>query len=299
MKKEVLIGSLLVLVGAFSYSVLASLVKLAYQAGFTTSEITFSQYLIGLVFFAIITGINKLGQKQTPYSGKKSNYFKLIAGGSTLGFTGIFYYYSVQYLPVSICVVLLMQSTWIGVVMEAILMKRFPSVLKIAGSIMVLVGTVLATNAINNLDNLPGIGLIWGFAAAFTYAISLVVSNKIATEMATAKRSFYMLIGAFLAVALIGAPSLLSKFDLSIFWRWGLPLAVFGTIIPPFIFNKGMPKTGIGLGSILISIEIPASIGIAYVLLGETISIVQWAGIILILMAIALLNLKLLNIQAK
>ncbi len=300
MKKEVLIGSLLVLIGAFSYSVLASLVKLAYGDGFSTAEITFSQYLIGLVFFGLITGFNNLKNKTKSYTSSKYDVIKLIIGGSTLGFTGIFYYYAVQHLPVSICVVLLMQSTWIGVVIEAVIVKKFPSLLKIAGCLLVLVGTILATNAINNLENLSTTGLMWGCLSGITYAVSLAVSNKIATDMMTSKRSFYMLVGAFTVVAVIGIPSLIDKFNLSIFWLWGLPLAIFGTVIPPFIFNKGMPKTGIGLGSILISIEIPASIGMAYLLLDERITMIQWSGIVLILFAIALLNLKmLLNPQQK
>jgi drug/metabolite transporter (DMT)-like permease len=70
-----------------------------------------------------------------------------------------------------------------------------------------------------------------------------------------------------------------------------LILALFGTIIPPVLFNIGFPKTGLGLGSIVSALELPVSVTMAFVLLGEKVILVQWLGIILILFAIILMNL--------
>lgn len=39
--------------------------------------------------------------------------------GIPIGLTGICYYYSIKYIPVSVSVVLIMQTIWMGVVMEA------------------------------------------------------------------------------------------------------------------------------------------------------------------------------------
>ena len=44
-----------------------------------------------------------------------------------MSMTGIFYAISVEELPASIAVVLLFQFTWIGVVIEAIANRTFPS----------------------------------------------------------------------------------------------------------------------------------------------------------------------------
>ena len=69
-------------------------------------------------------------------------------------------------------------------------------------------------------------------------------------------------------------------------------LALFGTIIPPMLLNAGFPHTGIGLGSIVASIELPVSVLMAFVLLNESVVLWQWMGIALILFAIVLMNLK-------
>lgn len=97
-----MIGSLLVIGGAVSYSVLATLVKLAYQSGFTAEEVTFSQYLAGVVTFGVINLIQRksTNDKVRTIEGKNTR-LKLVVGRTTIGFTGIFYYFSVEHLPVS------------------------------------------------------------------------------------------------------------------------------------------------------------------------------------------------------
>lgn len=53
-----------------------------------------------------------------------------------------------------------------------------------------------------------------------------------------------------------------------------------------------MPALSPSLGGILSSIELPSAIIFAYLLLGETISLIQVIGILLILLAIILPNLR-------
>ena len=114
MNKKNLLGIVLVSLGACSYGVLATFVKMAYQDDFTTNEITSSQYLIGLTVIGILTLFTKDKKKKQ----NKKSIIHLISAGTSLGLTGIFYYLSVKYIPVSIAIVLLMQSTWLGVVAE-------------------------------------------------------------------------------------------------------------------------------------------------------------------------------------
>jgi drug/metabolite transporter (DMT)-like permease len=81
------------------------------------------------------------------------------------------------------------------------------------------------------------------------------------------------------------------SFRYSILWKYGFVLALFGTVIPPILFNIGFPNAGLGLGSIVSSLELPVSVTMAFVLLGEEVIAVQWLGIVLILFAIVLMNL--------
>jgi len=50
--------------------------------------------------------------------------------------------------------------------------------------------------------------------------------------------------------------------------------------------------TGIGLGSIVSAMELPVSVMMAFVVLGETVVFSQWIGILLIILAIVFMNIK-------
>jgi drug/metabolite transporter (DMT)-like permease len=84
----------------------------------------------------------------------------------------------------------------------------------------------------------------------------------------------------------------ITPFNFAIFLKWGIVLALFGTIIPPMLMNAGFPLTGIGLGSIVSALELPVSVLMAYFLLNEAVNGTQWFGITLIVLAIVIMNLN-------
>jgi drug/metabolite transporter (DMT)-like permease len=102
----------------------------------------------------------------------------------------------------------------------------------------------------------------------------------------------YLVWGGLIAIAAYWNMDLITYFDLETIWKWGIFLAVFGTIIPPIAFTRGLPVIGTGLGSIISALEIPVSILSAHFVLGELVSPVQWIGIGVILGSIVLINLK-------
>ena len=290
-------GILYVLLGAASYGVLATVVKLSYKDGYHVSEVTFSQYSIGfavLWLFAYLSTKRKSVQTANTRDKKlqQKDILKLIVAGTSLGFTGLFYYSSVQTIDVSICIVLLMQSVWMGVVLESILEKRKPSSNKIIAVVLVLVGTVFAIDAYRNFGQLDTVGLVWGFLAALSYTISLYTANRVGLSLSNPFRSAYMMTGAWIVITIALIFLLPKAFEWSVFYPWGIYLALFGTIIPPIFLNKGFPLTGIGVGSILVSLEIPVSVFMAVMLLNERVDALQIGGIGIILLGIVVLNIK-------
>jgi drug/metabolite transporter (DMT)-like permease len=291
MEKNILKGALLVGLGASSYGALATVVKLAYARGFTTAEVTTSQFSIGFAGLLLLNVLfKKTGAVQAKTSGKTT--FKLLLGGTSLGLTSMFYYFSVRYIPVSVAIVLLMQSVWMGLLLEAVLDKKRPSLKKLLATAIVLFGTGLATNIFSGLHELNWKGLAWGLTAGLSYTISLYATNSIATHLPAVKRSMWLLAGGLIVIVVVFSATIFQHFNFGIFWPWGFFLAFFGTILPPLLFTSGMPHTGIGLGTIVAAIELPVSVMFAYVLLKEPVSILQWAGIVLIIGAIVLMNVQ-------
>lgn len=313
MKKNILKGVLFVGIGASIYGMLATFVKLAYEEGYTTSEVTTSQFVLGLIGLLTLNFIQTITSEKTLSSPTAKEIRNLMLAGTSLGCTSLFYYLSVQYINVSIAIVLLMQSVWFSVVVESFLTKKLPNARKIISVVIVLTGTVLATNLVNTEIHLDIKGIFWGLMAAASYTMTMFTSNKLATRLPVFRKSIIMLCGGsvviftFLFFAQLGPLHFeelksvylnftdntehIHAFRYSILWKYGLVLALFGTIIPPILFNIGFPNAGLGLGSIVSSLELPVSVTMAFILLGEKVVFIQWVGIALILFAIVLMNL--------
>lgn len=291
MNNSVLRGSLLVAMGAASYGMLTTFVKMAYAEGFTSHEITFSQMFLGLIGLLIINLLFVKNKKKRSPQPQTRSILKLMAAGTSLGLTSTFYYLAVKYVPVSVGIVLLMQSVWMGVVLEAILTRKRPSGQKIVAVIAILAGTVLATNLLLDSIQMDWRGIGWGMLAAASYTVTISTSNQVSLHLPSLRRSLWMMLGGTITVAIILSPFLLEQFNFEILTKWGLILALFGTILPPILYTAGMPKINVGLGAIISSIELPAAVLMAYFLINEEVNTYQWWGIMIILLAVVQMNL--------
>lgn len=292
-QNNVLKGVFLVALGATTYGMLATFVKMAYSEGYTTAEVTTSQFIYGILGILLINLFQRIKNKNKPaVKASRKNIFSLMLAGTSLGMTSLFYYLAVKYIPVSIGIVLLMQTVWMGVLLEMVLEKKLPSKQKVIAVFIVLFGTVLATNIINNDIELDWRGLVWGMLAAASFTTTMFTANSVATEISSAQRSLYMLLGGAIIVFSFAFATQVTAFNLEIFLKWGIVLSLFGTIIPPLLMTAGFPLTGIGLGSIVSALELPVSVMMAYVLLSEKVIFSQWVGIVLIILAIIIMNVN-------
>ncbi len=241
----------------------------------------------------------KAKSKQTIDKATSRNIIQLMLAGSSLGMTSVLYYLCVKYIDVSIAIVLLMQTVWMGVLLEWFLEKRAPSLQKIIAVFIVLLGTILATNLLNNTTPIDWRGILWGLLAASSFTTTMFTANRVARGISSAQRSLYMLLGGAVIVFAFALCTQTTPFNFSIFLKWGIFLALFGTIIPPMLLNAGFPITGIGLGSIVSALELPVSVLMAFIILNEKVITIQWFGIILILAAIVIMNINIPFLKKK
>ncbi|MGQ7945189.1 EamA family transporter [Flavobacterium sp. WC2509] len=286
-------GVFLVAAGASSFGMLATFVKMAYTEGYSTAEVTISQFILGIAGMLIINGFQKAKNKNEIVKASMKNVFQLMLAGTSMGLTSVFYYLAVRYIPVSIAIVLLMQTVWIGLLLEMILEKKIPSTQKIIAAGVVLIGTLLATNIFQNKIQLDWRGLLMGILAACSFTTTMFTANRIGLGISSAQRSLYMLFGGAIIVLIFAIATQNTAFHYEILLKWGIILSLFGTIIPPMLMNAGFPLTGIGLGSIVSALELPVSVLMAYFLLHEKVVLIQWIGIVLIILAIIIMNVNL------
>jgi drug/metabolite transporter (DMT)-like permease len=287
-------GAIWVFLGACSYGILTTFVKLAYKDGWDSAQVTGSQMLFGLLIlwllFVPVTLIFKGNYVQL----KKSEIVRLMLLGSSTGLVGVFYYQAVQYLPASVAIIMLFQFTWMGVLWEAILEKKWPNKDKLIMLAVVLGGTFLASGfAEQNALNYDWRGWVFGLMAAFCYTVFIYFNGTVAKTGHPWKKSSFMLIGASSIVLLIYPPTFVFDGSLSEgLFGYAMILSVFGTVLPPVLYATGMPKIGIGMGSLISSAELPVAVVVSAILLHEKVSVYRWLGIVIIILALGYPYLK-------
>lgn len=277
----------LVFIGGCSYGVTSTIVKTAYQYGYTVREVAGGQVVLGACVLCLLSRVTC--RKRLPMQ----TIGKLLLAGVPIGLTTIFYYASLAYVSASLGLVLLFQFVWIGVLMERVVQKKPISRQKTIAIFFLLVGSTLASGL--TLDMLGGqwLGYALGLASALTYATVLLVSGSVATNIPSVLKSAWMSAGALIVIVCAFPPTFLT--DLAVlkdFFPYMALLACFGLVLPPVLFSIGVPKIGAGLGSILTSSELPVGIALSYFFLGERFDWTQWMGVLCILTGIVIGNLR-------
>ena len=299
MNRQLLKGGLFVFLGASSFGILSTVIKTAYSKGYTVGEITGVQTFYGFIFlwasFSLQKLFTKKSQKEKICSQPLSllTTLKIILSGSFTGLVGIFYYLTINYLPASVAIILLMQYLWITLTIEVIFFKKKPNTAQLVATVFAILGAVLAGGAVGSSVELNVKGVVFGMLAALSYSIFLLTSGRVGNNLPVLKKRALIITGSWLISWLIFPPVFFFNGAFtSGLYQWGILIALMGTVIPPLFFAIGIPKTGVSLAAIISAIELPAAVLMAYIVLKEPVDTMRWVGVVMILVAIILPNLK-------
>ena len=280
--------ALFVFLGGCSYGVVSTFVKLAYGEGFSQGEITGSQYLLGALMLWIVA----LFVPKVKLSGKQ--IITLLISGFPMGLTGIFYNQSLTYIDASFAIILLLQFTWISFVIQYIFEKKVPGKKNLMATVIILAGSILASGVLASDGELSVTGIIWGLLSATSFASFIVVSGRSAIKIHPIYKSAMMTTGAALLILIVFPPMfLLNGALVDGLFKYSVIAGLCASLIPPVLFNIGMPKIGSGLGTILSASELPTAVFMSALVLNETVSGLRWLGVFIILCGIAYPNIKL------
>jgi drug/metabolite transporter (DMT)-like permease len=264
--------------------------KIAYNRGFSTGEVLNGQFffgwwmLLGLVL--LFCRINVRGAIK--------KWFLLSLLGANLGLSYIFYGLALQTLPVSITMVFLFQFIWMGLVIEAVAKKEWPSSKKLLSISLVLAGAVLIGGVLENrIEITIGRGVAFALSSAITYAIFIYASGGVATDMPPLVRSFFMTTGSMVLLLIVFKPTFLFNGSLTNgLWKYGMMLGVVGIALPILFFAIGVPRIGPGLATILSAAELPVAVITSFILLKEKVTYLQSLGIVFILLGIVIPQIR-------
>ena len=277
-------GIIYVLLGAGSFGFTPIFVKTGFEYGYSLGQINIVQMVLAFIFLSILSLL--LGLKIKNLS--KSDLIKIMITGTAMGLTSIFYYGAMLYLSASLAIILLFQFVWIGMIYEWVFSKVKPKKMNFLSLLVTLTGVVFASNIIaGGVSALHPVGLLLGFLAGGSYAGFIFFSGQVVTRSNPIVRSLLMVAGSMVLVLVVfvqDIPSLVITDGR--LWVIGTALALVGGVVPTLFFAKGAPLITGRLANVLSSIELPVAIISAMIVLAESVSFMQWVGVLLIVAAI-------------
>src|SRR5699024_11203467 len=109
--------------------------------------------------------------------------WKLLLAGTSMGVSAYLSYAAVQYIPVALGIVLLMQVSWMSILAEWLVFRKKPSRNEIVASFFIVIGAVLAVNLLNMGDfDISITGLVLGVSAPIFYTIYVMFTSRLGNE---------------------------------------------------------------------------------------------------------------------
>jgi len=267
-----------IVVSAVGFGAMAVFAKLAYRDGVSLSTMLFLRFSIAGVLLA---GWGLWRGMRWP---RGRNLLWLVAMGA-IGYVGqsFSYFAALQYASAGLVALLLYLYPAIVVVLSALLFKRV-----IGAERAWAVGIALAGMALTIGGDLhsEAPGILLGITAAFIYAVYILAGEGVMPHVGPLAAATVVMLAAAVVYGLMAVGGGLALPATTTGWGAILAIALFSTLIAILGFFKGLEKLGAADASTLSTLEPLVTLGLAALVLGESVTGLQLLGAAAILASV-------------
>ena len=276
-------GVVIVLISATAFGMNAILAKLAYRSGLGTSQTLAFRFVLGAVGMWAVA----IALRQNPLRFTRRQLLTLIAlGGIFYTAQSLMYFTALRTLPASLCV---------------LIAYVYPSQVAIAGWLF-LRRSISAWQAVALVGSFTGVlllvggahfqvawALVFAIAAPTVYTAYILVGENVMNGIPAVGASAVIISGAGLAFSAIAAlQGELALPATAQGWAVAFAFALIPTMIAISLFLAGLPRIGAARASLLSTWEPVVTVVLAVILFGDSFTVVQFVGGLLILVAVIL-----------
>ncbi len=292
-----IVGAVLVFLGAILFSTKAVLVKLAYRYEVDSISLLALRMLFSLPFFLLVATFSGRQKKKQGLSLSPKDWRHILLLG-VLGYylASLLDFLGLQYITASLERLILFVYPTLVLLIGAVVYREPVSRRQLGALALTYLGIAIAFSEGLSMNGGPnfilGAGMI--FFGALAYAAYIVGSGRMLPRIGTLR---------FTSLAMTAsAAAILIHHGIAYHWAlFGFPLPVYGlavlmaliaTVIPSFMISEGIRNIGSGNASIIGSIGPISTIVLAYIFLGERLGWLQWAGTLLVIAGVLVITLQ-------
>ena len=291
--RDVFLGVVFALLAAVGFSAKAILVKLAYLDSVDAVTLLALRMVFSVPFFI---GVAIWARRH--YAEPLNTHDRLLVLG--LGFVG--YYLSsyldflgLQYISAGLERLILFLYPTMTVIISALLYKRAIGRMVIAAMALSYAGIALVfLHDVGAKEGSVVLGASLVFASTLSYSIYLVGAGHAIARIGTMRFTAYASLVASVACVLqfmVMRPLTALELPMRVY-ELSIAMAIFSTVLPVFLLSFAIRRIGSGSASLIGSIGPVSTIYMAYVILGESISLLQIVGSSLVLCGVLIISLN-------
>ncbi len=281
MRSSGALGTLSALIAATGYGSAYVVARIAYDYGLNSFTINVLRFFALVVIFALWIGLER-GDFRLP---KRSLAITLFLG-FLIACSGLTNFAAIVFIPVSLAILIFYTYPLVTLILNSILERRAPSPTDYLAFACAFGGLALILEVSVDVLNVTGVALsLVGSLAAGAHLVVAKHAMRIASFRVVI---FYMALSAFL----------LSGLATMAYGRLSVPapgpgMWLLAYVIAGFCIGMGAMLGGVRMigpvrTSIIMCMEPPVVIGLAYVLLGERLSTMQLLGSVLVVAGIVI-----------
>ena len=291
--RDVILGVIFALLAAVGFSAKAILVKLAYL-----DDVDAITLLALRMAFSVPIFIGVAIWMKRRHAAPLTIHDRLLVLG--LGLIGYYCasfldFLGLQYISAGLERLILFLYPTMTVILTAVIYKRTIGRKVIAAMALSYVGIVLVfLHDFGMREGSVMLGVSLVFASTVSYAIYLVGAGHAIERIGAMRFTAYAMVvacAASLLQFLVMHPMSVLNLPVRVY-ELSLAMAIFSTVLPVFMLSFAIRRIGSGSASLIGTIGPVSTIYMAYVFLGEHISMLQIAGSILVLCGVLIVSLN-------
>jgi drug/metabolite transporter (DMT)-like permease len=295
--RQIFIGTLMVLGASIAFSSKAIMVKLAYAYPVDPATLIALRMAFSIPFFIGLIAWLRHTKVSTKLS--RNDVYQLIVIGVVTGYGSMWLNFAgLEYVTAGLERVILFLYPTIVILLNTLLHQHkitkhevFALVASYAG-VFLVVGHDLAMPTAAASHTLLGSGLV--LASAITYALYLVMSGKLIPRLGALLFTAYIMV----VISITSGVHFLLTQDISAVMHLPMPvyglsflMALIATVLPSLFLNIGIQRLGSNKASLVSSIGPVSTIFLAWIVLGEPVTLLQTAGTALVLIGVLAISL--------
>ena len=280
-------GPLYCLLSAAGFGLMAVFAKAAYDDGVSVQALLLVRFALAAAVLLAVAGSTGVLRRLSR---------RAVVGGLALGIFGYavqstFYFTALQHLDASL-VALVFYVYPVLVVVVAVAVGRERATGRRLGALAVALGGIVLVLAGAATGQFTGVGVLLSLGAAVTYTAYILAGDKVVGDVPPVALAAVVCTGAAAAFFVAGVAR--GGTDLGFApegWIWLAAIALVSTVGSVLMFFAGLARVGPSTASILSIAEPVVTVVSAAVVFGEVLTPAQWAGGLLVLAAVVLVQL--------